>query len=106
MNHAHEVVYISGAITGVPNYEKIFANAEMVLKELGYIVINPCTTPLGLDYEDYMRVDSVFVSIADAICMLPNWKKSDGAKREKAQAEDERKRIILYSGIDTSAPRW
>lgn len=106
MSHTHEVVYISGAITGVLNYEKIFANAEMVLKELGYTVINPCILPCGLEYEEYMRADLAFVSIADTICMLPGWKKSNGAKREKARADEEKKRIISYKGIDTDKPRW
>lgn len=38
--------------------------------------------------------------------MLPDWKKSPGAKVEKYHAEEEKKRVILYEGLDTARPRW
>jgi hypothetical protein len=34
-------VYLSGAITGVPNYQKLFQEAEDQLVSAGYAVVNP-----------------------------------------------------------------
>ena len=106
MNHAHEVAYISGAITHDPHYKEKFADAEMVLDHLGYSVISPCILPDGLHYDEYMRIDLLLVEIADTLIMLPDWKKSPGAKIEHYHAGEEKKRIILYAGLDTEPPRW
>ena len=102
----HEILYLSGAITSDPHFREKFADAQMVLEELGYIVINPCILPAGMTYEQYMKIDLCFVETADVICMLPDWKKSPGAKIEKYHAEEEKKRVILYEGLDTAKPRW
>lgn len=50
-------VYISGAISGVKDYEKKFSKAEKDLKAKGYETINPCTLPHDHDksYESYMK---------------------------------------------------
>jgi len=101
----HEVLYLSGAITSDPHYREKFADAQMVLEELGYIVINPCILPAGMTYEQYMKIGLCYVETADVICMLPDWKKSPGAKIEKYHAGEEKKRIILYEGLDTDRPR-
>lgn len=102
----HEVLYLSGAITSDPHYREKFADAQMVLEELGYIVINPCILPAGMTYEQYMKIGLCFVETADVICILPDWKKSPGANVERYHAEEEKKRVILYEGIDTGRPRW
>ena len=106
MTHEREVAYISGAITSDPNYMQKFADAQMVLEELGYIVINPGILPVGMTYEQHMKIDLCFVETADVICMLPDWKKSPGAKIERYHADEEKKRVILYEGLDTAKPRW
>ena len=102
----HEVLYLSGAITSDPHYREKFADAQMVLEFLGYIVINPCILPAGMAYDQYMKIDLCYVETADAICMLPDWTKSPGAKIEKYHAGEEKKRIIRYAGLDTERPRW
>lgn len=106
MTHEKEVAYISGAITSDPNYKQKFANAQTVLEYLGYVVLNPTSTPLGLHYHEYMDIDLLLVEIADTLVMLPDWKKSPGAKIERYHAEEEKKRVILYEGLDTAKPRW
>ena len=45
------LAYISGKITGNPQYRKKFLNAEMVLMNFGYKVLNPTLLPEGLEYE-------------------------------------------------------
>jgi len=111
MTHEREVAYISGAITHDPHYKEKFADAEMVLEHLGYVVLNPTNTPLGLNYDEYMRIDLLLVEIADTIVMLPDWMKSDGATVEHDHAVKLGKRIIDYKGISTQSPiackkRW
>ena len=106
MTSEHEVLYISGAITSDPHYYEKFADAQMVLESLGYIVINPCILPAGMTYDQHMKIDLCFVETAHTICMLPDWTESPGAKFEHDHAEALKKRIILYMGIDTALPRW
>lgn len=83
-------VYISGPITGKDNYEKDFAEAERILKDSGYEVINPvaegnhlklvlCREPT---YEEYMKHDLHALLQADGISMLAGWKNSAGATVE------------------------
>ena len=102
----HEVVCLSGAITSDKRFKKKFANAQMVLESLGYIVLSPANLPAGLTYEQYMKIDLCHVETSDTLCLLPDWKKSPGSKIERYHAEQEQKRIILYEGIDTARPRW
>ena len=104
MTHDKEVAYISGAITHDPNYLQKFADAEMVLEHLGYVVLNPTDTPLGLNYDEYMKLDLLLVEIADTIVMLPDWLQSDGATLEHDHAAMLKKRIIDYRGIGTESP--
>ena len=106
MNHAHEVVYISGAISSDPNYQEKFASAQMVLESLGYHVISPTMIPPYLAEDEHMDIDIVLVSVCDTLCLLPDWTKSNGSHTEYEHASDNRKRIILYAGIDTEPPRW
>ena len=88
-------VYISGPITGVENWQDNFLAAEKELLELsgGFCVINPVTLSKNVeelfaklektpDYTDYMRKDVKELSSCNAICMLPGWKRSKGARLE------------------------
>lgn len=106
MTSEHEIAYIIGAITSDPRHHEKFADAQMVLESLGYIVISPCILPANLTYEQHMKIDLCFVETADTICMLPDWKISPGAKIEHHHAGRRKKRIILYAGLDTEPPRW
>jgi len=106
MNHAHEIVYISGAISSDPHYKRKFANAQMVLESLGYYVLSPTMIPPILTELEHVNIDLVIVEACDAICMLPDWKKSTFAPVEKDLASAKNKRIIYYKGVDTDAPRW
>lgn len=105
MTHEKEVAYISGAISSDPNYLQKFADAEMVLEHIGYVVLNPTSTPLGLNYDEYMKLDLLLVEIADTLVMLPDWLQSDGATLEHDHAVKLKKRIIDYRGIMTERPR-
>lgn len=91
------VIYISGGITGVKNWQDIFMADEQDLKlhlHARLFIFNPVKIAKDLersfkvnigktpDYTDYMREDIKILSRCNAICMLPGWKRSKGARLE------------------------
>ena len=103
MTHDKEVAYISGAITHDRNYMQKFADAETVLMNLGFDVLNPTCVPALLSYEQHMRIDLIFVDACDVVVLLPDWRYSDGAQIEVDRAKALGKEIIFYKNILTYA---
>lgn len=84
------IIYLSGPITGVENYEEMFAVAEQGLRGAGHVVINPCNAfrgQPGITYEQYMRFHVASMLTADGIYMMPGWEKSRGARFELSLAQ-------------------
>lgn len=94
-------VYIAGKITGLDNFKEVFAEAEETLKALGHNPMNPAMLPKGFEYEEYMRVCFAMIDVCEAVCLLPNWTDSPGAKREFEYASSLSKKIFNYSDIET-----
>jgi hypothetical protein len=96
-------VYISGQITGKKDYKERFEAAEKSLTAKGYKVINPAklaeVLPDDLIHEEYMAIDMVLLTIADAIYMLEGWTDSSGARKEFQRALSIEKKI-LYESIE------
>ena len=99
MTHDKEVAYISGAISSDPNYRAKFADAETVLINLGFAVLNPTCVPALLIYEQHMEIDLIFVAACDVVVLLPDWRFSDGAQIEVDRARKFGKTIIFYENI-------
>ena len=96
-NEMKPVVYLSGKMTGLPDFGRaIFHDAQKRLEAMGYRILNPAWMPLGMDYEQYMRVDFAMLDICDMIVLLPNWTDSKGAKAELAYAQNLNKDIAYY----------
>ena len=96
----HEVLYLSGAISSDPHYREKFADAQMVLDELGYIAINPCILPAGMAYEQYMKICFSMIDVCDTVVLLNNWEQSSGARRERNYAIAKQKNIYtIYEFI-------
>lgn len=98
------VVYLSGKMTGLEKseYEKRFNRAEDFYTSCGFTVINPCRIAQEVEkenpkasYEDYMKALSGCTHIA----MLDGWECSNGAKREKAEAERIGIEIMFFREI-------
>ena len=97
------IAYISGAISSDPNYRAKFADAETVLMNLGFAVLNPTCVPALLTYEQHMEIDLIFVAACDVVVLLPDWRYSAGANVELDRAKKLGKTIIFYENILTYA---
>lgn len=95
-------VYLSGPITGVPNYKERFDEAERLLRKYGAIVINPTVLPLGLEYAEYLKINLAMVDACQYVCMLPGWSDSRGAITEHVYGETMGKKIMYLNGLKTS----
>lgn len=91
-------IYIAGKITDEPKYKEIFAKAEVELKKEGYIVLNPSTLPIGMNYEDYMEICFAMIKQADEVYFLGNWAKSKGAIREMYFSMAYQKKMVGLEG--------
>lgn len=78
-------IYISGPITGNPHAATMFDAAEHFLRAKGFEPINPMKLAHNHSrtWEDYMREDIKALMDADAIYMLKNSEKSNGAMLER-----------------------
>lgn len=91
-------IYISGPITGNPNYKEQFAAISRMLETDGHIVVDPSVETEGLSPRDYMRISLARLESADEILLLPGWENSKGAKIEKLYAEYIGLRVREYTG--------
>ena len=92
-----KIVYLSGSVTGNENYKKEFACAELFLRQMGYIVLNPAEldeVAEDLTYEQYMQICYRLVDIADIIFMVSGWQKSKGANAELSYAKSLGKKVM------------
>ena len=92
-----KIVYLSGSITGNENYKTEFACAELFLRQMGYIVINPAELDEiveGLTYEQIMQICYRLIDIADIIFMVSGWQKSKGANAELSYAKSLGKKVM------------
>lgn len=94
-------VYISGPISGLPyeEVEKAFNEAEVMLQEKGYEIVNPLNNGLPREstWREHMRADLKLLLDCDAIYLLKGYQNSKGAMIEYDLA-----RILHFTVIDQS----
>ncbi len=88
-------IYISGKITGNPDFKEQFAAAEEQLREDGHAVLNPAALGQGgFKHEEYLHIGFAMIDVCNAIYMLDTWKDSPGAKAELAYAFTLKKKVM------------
>lgn len=90
-------VYIAGKITGMEEKAfELFGEAEKILTEQGFEVVNPMKLPHDHDksWESYMRETLIAMLGCDTMFMLSNYYKSKGALLEHSLAKDLKMQII------------
>lgn len=79
-------IYISGKISGLPykEVEQRFEDAETLLSEIGFEVVNPLKNGLATHEEwiKHLCKDIEMLHSCDAIYMMDNWTTSTGASIE------------------------
>lgn len=84
-----KVVFISGPMTGLPDFNRVAFNAEAErLAALGFIVLNPAVFPDGLEHGQYMAMCLPMLEQADTIMLLEGWENSKGAVMEFNRARE------------------
>lgn len=79
-------IFISGKITGDPDYRVKFMMARKQLEKQGHIIMTPAVLPDGMETADYMRICFAMIDVADAVAFLPDWWDSPGAQLEQRYA--------------------
>lgn len=100
-------VYIAGGMTGYPQFNwPAFYEAEAILEALGHEVRNPARMGHieGGDWITYLKRDLLNVLEVDALCVLPGWDTSKGARLEVHVALELGLRVlplaVWQSGIE------
>ncbi len=78
-------IYISGAMSGVPEHNFPAFNAEAArLRALGYEVVNPAEVnpDVTLSWHECLRQDIKLLCDCDTLALLPGWEHSQGAHLE------------------------
>ena len=78
-------IYISGKISGrEEEARRQFTEAQRQLEDAGFLTVNPFGNGVKLDdtWERHLAVDITDLLECDAVCQLPGWRDSRGARLE------------------------
>jgi hypothetical protein len=95
-------IYLSGAITGYPNFKEYFARYEAELRSKGAAdIFNPAATAWSKDvkWEACMKYDLKVLVDCDCVVLLPNWRTSRGAGLEIYVAKSIGIRVVEFNDL-------
>lgn len=93
----YDTVYLAGQMTSDPGYVSKFREAARKLEAAGFTVLSPAILPpFGFDYAAYIRMSAAMMDECAAVCFLPDWTRSEGAKGEYRRAKRNGQRIFFY----------
>ena len=82
-------IYICGKVTGDPDYDIKFLKEENRLFSLGYEPVNPAAfISRTEEWSKAMKMAIGKMLLCDGVSLLPDWKKSEGAKIESRLARE------------------
>ena len=82
-------IYICGKVSGDPDYYKKFLKEENRFFSLGYEPVNPAAfISRKEEWSKAMRTAIRAMLLCDGVSLLPDWKKSKGAKIEVRLARE------------------
>jgi hypothetical protein len=124
-------IYLAGPMRGIPEFNfPAFHRAAAKLRAAGHEVFSPAEADIkvygkdisqgnetgseakveaehGVTIRDCMKRDAVWIcDEGEAICMLPGWQNSKGAKAEKALMEAVNGQILYYDQPYTWDPEY
>lgn len=80
-------LYLSGPITGMPDYAARFAAAARILREAGYTVVNPVDLcEEDWDWDRCMMEDLAALRTCEGVAVLDGWEASRGSRIELGEA--------------------
>lgn len=98
-------IYLSGPISGVPEYWLRFLRAETFLRRdlltraTTPRIYNPARLPRGWSNRQYMHAAFAAIDESDIVILLPGWEDSTGAKLEKDYAGYTGKATIIFAEL-------
>lgn len=94
----NSIIYLSGPIKGVDDYERAFEDAEKRFQCQDQVVLNPARLLKGTEDRDCLPVCLQLVELADAVVLLPGWQQSQGACTEALYALRQNKMVFDSEG--------
>jgi hypothetical protein len=97
-------IYISGPMSGLPRLNwPLFNRTAVRLRNLRWEVVNPVAinNDPEADWLDCIAADLAAMKGCTAICMLPGWENSFGARIEHLAAQKEGLEIFNVSDLIT-----
>lgn len=91
-----KIIYISGKITGDPNYKAKFKAVADKYESQGHTVFNPAILPEDsrITYTQYMAICFAMLECCDTLILLSDWKDSIGARAEYIKAVNNDLEVI------------
>lgn len=100
-------IYLSGAMTGIPEHNFPAFNAEAArLRALGFDVVNPVdiNPDVSTSWHECMRNDLAALLTCDTIALLDGWQGSAGAHLEMHIAHRIGMGIVIAREVVAEAP--